>query len=190
MSTVLICCAAHRGPILEVIVSRMRYIAAVLNQAIRFVGLSTALANAADLADWLGISPKVRCYSADGQKHAKVLKACAGWQSSSTLPRRCKYYSVASMHGTCADATSWGLVVEWHLDAYHAWLLQQVGAQARQQSTLLPGRSSSCGLCLKRSLNHPPRRACSTSGRACAPCRWSATSRASRASSTARAWPP
>ena len=39
--------------------SRMRYIAAVLNQAIRFVGLSTALANAADLADWLGISSKV-----------------------------------------------------------------------------------------------------------------------------------
>ena len=40
--------------------SRMRYIAAVLQQPIRFVGLSTALANAADLADWLGISPKVR----------------------------------------------------------------------------------------------------------------------------------
>ena len=56
------CCtrARRRGPILEVIVSRMRYIAAVLQQPIRFVGLSTALANAADLADWLGISPKVR----------------------------------------------------------------------------------------------------------------------------------
>ncbi|CAL8464110.1 g3645 [Coccomyxa elongata] len=49
---------ADRGPILEVIVSRMRYIAATLNQPIRFVGLSTALANAADLADWLGIGPK------------------------------------------------------------------------------------------------------------------------------------
>lgn len=48
-----------RGPILEVIVSRMRYIAATMNQPIRFVGLSTALANAADLADWLGITPKV-----------------------------------------------------------------------------------------------------------------------------------
>lgn len=48
-----------RGPILEVIVSRMRYIAATLNQPIRFVGLSTALANAVDLADWLGIGPKV-----------------------------------------------------------------------------------------------------------------------------------
>lgn len=52
--------ADHRGPILEVIVSRMRYIAAVLGQPMRFVGLSTALANAADLADWLGIPPKVR----------------------------------------------------------------------------------------------------------------------------------
>ena len=52
----LSCC---RGPILEVIVSRMRYIAATTNQAIRFVGLSTALANAADLADWLGIGKKV-----------------------------------------------------------------------------------------------------------------------------------
>ena len=39
--------------------SRMRYIAATTNQAIRFVGLSTALANAADLADWLGIGKKV-----------------------------------------------------------------------------------------------------------------------------------
>ena len=48
-----------RGPILEVIVSRMRYIAATTNQPIRFVGLSTALANAADLADWLGIGKKV-----------------------------------------------------------------------------------------------------------------------------------
>ncbi len=48
-----------RGPILEVIVSRMRYIALTTAQPIRFVGLSTALANAADLADWLGIGKKV-----------------------------------------------------------------------------------------------------------------------------------
>ncbi|KAG0045399.1 hypothetical protein BGZ83_009400 [Gryganskiella cystojenkinii] len=44
-----------RGPILEVIVSRMNYIGAQLNKRIRLVGLSTALANAHDLADWLGI---------------------------------------------------------------------------------------------------------------------------------------
>jgi activating signal cointegrator complex subunit 3 len=44
-----------RGPILEVIVSRMRYIASQRKAHVRFVGLSTALANARDLADWLGI---------------------------------------------------------------------------------------------------------------------------------------
>ncbi|KAL1337994.1 DExH-box ATP-dependent RNA helicase DExH14 [Arachis hypogaea] len=46
---------ADRGPILEVIVSRMRYISSQTERAIRFVGLSTALANAGDLADWLGV---------------------------------------------------------------------------------------------------------------------------------------
>ncbi|KAA0166650.1 hypothetical protein FNF27_07480 [Cafeteria roenbergensis] len=44
-----------RGPVLEVIVSRMRFIAAHTGSPVRIVGLSTALANAADLADWLGI---------------------------------------------------------------------------------------------------------------------------------------
>ena len=39
--------------------SRMRYIATQTEQPIRFVGLSTALANAADLAAWLGIGPQV-----------------------------------------------------------------------------------------------------------------------------------
>ena len=51
--------AACRGPILEVIVSRMRYIAAEMERPVRFLGLSTALANAVDLADWLAIGPKV-----------------------------------------------------------------------------------------------------------------------------------
>ena len=46
---------ADRGPILEVIVSRMRYIASRTNNPVRIVGLSTALANARDLGDWLGI---------------------------------------------------------------------------------------------------------------------------------------
>ena len=44
-----------RGPILEVIVSRMRYIASRTERPIRIIGLSTALANANDLAAWLGI---------------------------------------------------------------------------------------------------------------------------------------
>lgn len=51
-----------RGPVLEVIVSRMRYVAAHTERHIRFVGLSTALANARDLGDWLGIE-KVGLYN-------------------------------------------------------------------------------------------------------------------------------
>lgn len=47
---------ADRGPILEVIVSRMRYISSQTERPVRFVGLSTALANAGDLADWLGVT--------------------------------------------------------------------------------------------------------------------------------------
>ncbi|GER55906.1 activating signal cointegrator 1 complex subunit 3 [Striga asiatica] len=45
---------ADRGPILEVIVSRMRFISSQTERSVRFVGLSIALANAHDLADWLG----------------------------------------------------------------------------------------------------------------------------------------
>jgi activating signal cointegrator complex subunit 3 len=44
-----------RGPVIEVIISRMRYIAEQTGSSVRFVGLSTALANAKDVADWLGI---------------------------------------------------------------------------------------------------------------------------------------
>jgi activating signal cointegrator complex subunit 3 len=44
-----------RGPVLEVIVSRMRYISSQTNNNCRIVGLSTALSNATDLAMWLGI---------------------------------------------------------------------------------------------------------------------------------------
>ena len=50
---------SDRGPILEVIVSRMRYISAQTSRQLRFVGLSTALANAHDLGSWLGIRPQV-----------------------------------------------------------------------------------------------------------------------------------
>ena len=44
-----------RGPVLEVIVSRTNFISSHTEQGVRVVGLSTALANARDLADWLGI---------------------------------------------------------------------------------------------------------------------------------------
>jgi activating signal cointegrator complex subunit 3 len=46
---------SDRGPILEVIVSRMRYIGWHRKRPIRLVGLSTAVANPGDLASWLGV---------------------------------------------------------------------------------------------------------------------------------------
>ena len=45
----------ERGPVLEVIVSRTNFISSHTERTVRVVGLSTALANARDLADWLGI---------------------------------------------------------------------------------------------------------------------------------------
>ena len=44
-----------RGPILEIIVSRMNYIASQKKGSVRLVGMSTACANATDLANWLGV---------------------------------------------------------------------------------------------------------------------------------------
>ncbi|WCJ44783.1 U5 small nuclear ribonucleoprotein helicase putative [Euphorbia peplus] len=44
------------GPILEVIVSRMRYIASQTENKIRIVALSSSLANAKDLGEWIGAS--------------------------------------------------------------------------------------------------------------------------------------
>lgn len=44
-----------RGPVLEVIVSRTNFISAHTTRKLRVIGLSTALANARDLANWLGI---------------------------------------------------------------------------------------------------------------------------------------
>ncbi|KAH8857458.1 Activating signal cointegrator 1 complex subunit 3 [Schistosoma japonicum] len=45
----------ERGPVLEVLVSRANYIANQLGQSVRIIGLSTALANAPDLAAWLHV---------------------------------------------------------------------------------------------------------------------------------------
>ncbi|PWW75443.1 Sec63-domain-containing protein [Tuber magnatum] len=44
-----------RGPILEIIVSRMNYIASQTDRPVRIMGMSTACANAYDLANWLGV---------------------------------------------------------------------------------------------------------------------------------------
>nr|XP_026497272.1 activating signal cointegrator 1 complex subunit 3 isoform X1 [Vanessa tameamea]XP_026497273.1 activating signal cointegrator 1 complex subunit 3 isoform X1 [Vanessa tameamea]XP_026497274.1 activating signal cointegrator 1 complex subunit 3 isoform X2 [Vanessa tameamea] len=45
-----------RGPVLEVIVSRTNFIESHTSRRLRIIGLSTALANAKDLANWLNIS--------------------------------------------------------------------------------------------------------------------------------------
>ena len=44
------------GPILEVVISRMRYIKEQTDSTCRIVALSTSLANAKDLAEWIGCS--------------------------------------------------------------------------------------------------------------------------------------
>ena len=44
-----------RGPVLEVIISRTNFISSHTLKKLRVIGLSTALANAVDLANWLGI---------------------------------------------------------------------------------------------------------------------------------------
>ncbi|OTB06369.1 hypothetical protein M426DRAFT_319104 [Hypoxylon sp. CI-4A] len=47
--------AGDRGPILEIIVSRMNYIAQSTKNSVRLLGMSTACANATDLGNWLGV---------------------------------------------------------------------------------------------------------------------------------------
>lgn len=47
--------ASDRGPILEMIVSRMNYISSQTKKPIRLLGMSTAVSNAIDMAGWLGV---------------------------------------------------------------------------------------------------------------------------------------
>ncbi|ABN64909.2 DNA-directed DNA polymerase [Scheffersomyces stipitis CBS 6054] len=47
--------ASDRGPILEMIVSRMNYISSQTKMPIRLLGMSTAVSNAFDMAGWLGV---------------------------------------------------------------------------------------------------------------------------------------
>ncbi|CCK72395.1 RNA helicase KNAG_0K00270 [Huiozyma naganishii CBS 8797] len=47
--------ASDRGPILEMIVSRMNYISSQTSKPVRLMGMSTAVSNAYDMASWLGV---------------------------------------------------------------------------------------------------------------------------------------
>ena len=42
------------GPVLEIVISRARYIASQLDKKVRIIGLSSSLTNAKDVGDWLG----------------------------------------------------------------------------------------------------------------------------------------
>ncbi|CAG0885534.1 unnamed protein product [Cyprideis torosa] len=53
----------ERGPVLEVIVSRAAFITSHTQRSLRVIGLSTALANAQDLAEWLGIEDGVGMFN-------------------------------------------------------------------------------------------------------------------------------
>jgi len=46
------------GPAFEVIISRMRFMAAQMNKKIRMVGLSSSVANAREIGEWMGVGPK------------------------------------------------------------------------------------------------------------------------------------
>uniref|UniRef100_A0A6N2K3P8 U5 small nuclear ribonucleoprotein 200 kDa helicase n=1 Tax=Salix viminalis TaxID=40686 RepID=A0A6N2K3P8_SALVM len=60
------------GPVLEVIVSRMRYIASQIENKIRIVALSSSLANAKDL-EWIGATSHGLCAScAPGNTHSSM----------------------------------------------------------------------------------------------------------------------
>ena len=45
------------GPVLEIVISRMRYISSQIESNLRIVALTTSLANAKDLAEWIGCAP-------------------------------------------------------------------------------------------------------------------------------------
>lgn len=45
------------GPVIEIICSRMRYISSQLEKPIRIIALGASMANAKDIANWLGCSP-------------------------------------------------------------------------------------------------------------------------------------
>jgi antiviral helicase SLH1 len=76
---------SDRGPILEVIVSRMNFIAATKKEDVRIVGMSTAIANAQDLAGWLGVTET-------GLYNFKYFYLSQLWCSSAVRPVQLEAY--------------------------------------------------------------------------------------------------
>ncbi|RNF21010.1 activating signal cointegrator 1 complex subunit 3 [Trypanosoma conorhini] len=79
---------SDRGPILEVIVSRMRYIGWHRKAPIRLVGLSTAVANPADLSSWLGIQERWAVFNFDPSVRPVPMRVyISGHHGSQYCPR-------------------------------------------------------------------------------------------------------
>nr|CCC95039.1 putative ATP-dependent RNA helicase [Trypanosoma congolense IL3000] len=79
---------SDRGPILEVIVSRMRYIGWHQNTPVRLVGLSTAVANPADLSSWLGVSQKWAVFNFEPSVRPVPMRVhIAGYHGRNYCPR-------------------------------------------------------------------------------------------------------
>eukprot|EP00744_Colponema_vietnamica_P004990 GILI01007369.1.p1 GENE.GILI01007369.1~~GILI01007369.1.p1 ORF type:complete len:1506 (-),score=381.72 GILI01007369.1:171-4298(-) len=77
-----------RGPILEVIVSRMRYIGWHRGSPIRLVGLSTAVANPGDMGAWLGVDKKFALYNFEASVRPVPMKVhIAGYPGRHYCPR-------------------------------------------------------------------------------------------------------
>ncbi|KAG5505245.1 hypothetical protein JIQ42_07452 [Leishmania sp. Namibia] len=77
-----------RGPILEVIVSRMRYIGWSLKAPIRLLGLSTAVSNPGDLSSWLGVEKKWAVFNFDPSvRPVPMTVHIAGYHGKNYCPR-------------------------------------------------------------------------------------------------------
>uniref|UniRef100_H2Z647 Activating signal cointegrator 1 complex subunit 3 n=1 Tax=Ciona savignyi TaxID=51511 RepID=H2Z647_CIOSA len=87
-----------RGPVLEVIVSRTNFISSHTEKAVRVVGLSTALANARDLADWLGIKQMGLFNFRPSVRPVPMEVHIQGFAGKHYCPR------MASMNKTCFQA--------------------------------------------------------------------------------------
>jgi len=77
----------ERGPVLEVIVSRMRYIGNAMNAKVRFVCLSTALSCAYDVAQWLGVPKKGLFNFGMEARPVKVKPQTKGFKEKAYCPR-------------------------------------------------------------------------------------------------------
>jgi pre-mRNA-splicing helicase BRR2 len=93
------------GPILEIVLSRARYVASQLERKVRIVALSSSLANARDVGDWLGaptpcifsFSPDVRSVPVD----VHIFGFEANHPASRLLAMAKPTYNAVAAHASC-----------------------------------------------------------------------------------------